>query len=61
MPVKLTKVGGKVRVSTPNGVKSRGTTPAKAQRQRNLLNAVEHDPSFKPYGARRSGRTRKAK
>ena len=39
---------GKVRVSTPNGVKSKGSTPANAKRQRNLLNAVEH--GWKPTG-----------
>jgi hypothetical protein len=49
MPVKLTKIGGgKVRVSTPNGVRSKATTPANAIKQRNLLNAIEHDPNFKP-------------
>lgn len=42
MPVKLTKVGGKVRVSTPNGVKAKGTSMAKAKSQQRLLNAVEH-------------------
>ena len=43
MPVKLTKLkNGKVRVSTPNGTKSKSTTPAKADAQRRLLNAVEH-------------------
>lgn len=43
MPVKLRKLkGGKVQVSTPSGVKSKGTTSAKAKKQRNLLNAVEH-------------------
>lgn len=43
MPVKLSKLkGGKVRVSTPNGTKAKATTPEKAKRQRNLLNAVEH-------------------
>jgi len=49
MPVKLKSVGkGKVQVSTPNGVKAKATTPAKAARQRNLLNAVEH--GWKPTG-----------
>lgn len=43
MPVKLRKLkSGKVRVSTPNGVKSKGSTPANAKRQKRLLNAVEH-------------------
>lgn len=43
MPVKLTKLkNGKVRVSTPNGVKSKGSTPENAKKQERLLNAVEH-------------------
>lgn len=43
MPVKLKSVGkGKVQVSTPNGVKAKSTTPAKAHAQQRLLNAVEH-------------------
>jgi hypothetical protein len=50
MPVKMTKLkSGKVRVSTPGGVKSKGSTPTNAKRQRNLLNAVEH--GWKPSGA----------
>lgn len=43
MPVKLRKLkGGKVRVSTPGGVKARATTAKKAAAQKRLLNAVEH-------------------
>jgi hypothetical protein len=43
MPVKTRKLkSGKVRVSTPGGVKSRATTPNKAAAQKRLLNAVEH-------------------
>jgi hypothetical protein len=43
MPVKITKSkGGCVKVSTPNGVKAKCTTPAKAKAQKRLLNAVEH-------------------
>lgn len=43
MPVKITKkAGGRVVVSTPNGTKAKSTTMAKAKKQRNLLNAVEH-------------------
>lgn len=45
-PVKITKAKGGVRVSTPNGVKSKKTTMAKAKKQKRLLNAVEH--GFKP-------------
>ena len=48
MPVILRKLkSGKVRVSTPGGVKSYGSTPKNAKRQRNLLNAVEHNPGFR--------------
>ena len=42
MPVKITKVGGGFRVSTPNGTKSKSTTKDKAEKQKRLLNAVEH-------------------
>ncbi len=43
MPVKIKSVGkGRVRVTTPHGTKSKSTTPAKAQAQKRLLNAVEH-------------------
>jgi hypothetical protein len=53
MPVKERRLpGGKVQVSTPNGVKSKGTTKKKADAQRNLLNAIEHDPGFKPRAKR---------
>lgn len=43
MPVKITKLkNGKVRVSTPSGVKAKATTMAKAKRMRTLLNAIDH-------------------
>jgi hypothetical protein len=42
MPVKIKKVSGGYQVSTPHGVKAKHTTEAKAIKQRNLLNAVEH-------------------
>lgn len=49
MPVKVKSVGhGKVQVRTPGGVKAKATTPAKAARQKRLLNAVEH--GWKPTG-----------
>jgi hypothetical protein len=48
MPVKVSKVKGGVRVTTPGGVKAKRTTPAKAEKQRRLLEAIEHDPTFKP-------------
>ena len=43
MPVKLTKLkSGKIRVRTPGGIKSKGSTLANAKKQERLLNAVEH-------------------
>jgi len=48
MPEKIRKVkGGKYEVRTPGGVKSRGTTKAKAEAQVRLLRAIEHNPDFK--------------
>lgn len=58
MPVKKRKLpGGKVRVSTPGGVKAKATTPAKAAAQERLLNAIEHNPDFKSRS--KSGKSRK--
>jgi hypothetical protein len=49
MPVTKKKVGrGKVQVRTPGGVKAKATTPANAKKQERLLNAIEHNPGFKP-------------
>lgn len=51
-PVKITKVkgtGGQYRVSTPSQVHAKGTTKAKAESQRRLLNAVEHS-DWRPTG-----------
>lgn len=43
MPYKAKAVGhGKVRVTSPHGVKAKATTPAKANAQMNLLRGVEH-------------------
>jgi hypothetical protein len=57
MPVKIRKVDG-YRVSTPHGVKAKHTTKAKAQKQRRLLNAVEH--GWKPTGVpKRARKSRK--
>jgi hypothetical protein len=48
MPYKTIKLkGGKVRVSSPSGVRAKFTTPTKAKKQIRLLNALEHDPSFR--------------
>jgi hypothetical protein len=47
MPVKIRKTGpGKYRVSTPGGVKAKGTIKAKAVKQARLIRAVKH--GFKP-------------
>lgn len=49
MPYKATPLkGGKVRVTSPHGVRAKATTPAKAKRQMRLLNAIEHNSSFRP-------------
>lgn len=48
MPVRIKKTDGKYQVSTPSGVKAKGTTKAKAKAQERLLNAVEH--GWKPTG-----------
>jgi len=49
VPVRFRKLkGGKVRVSTPGGVKAKKTTLKKAKAQKRLLQAVEH--GFKPTG-----------
>lgn len=42
MPVKVKRVGKKYRVSTPSGVKAKGTTARKAASQARLLRAVDH-------------------
>lgn len=46
MPAKVRKTDGKYRVSTPHGVKAKGTTKKKAEAQQRLLNAIDH--GFKP-------------
>ena len=52
MPVTKRKLpSGLVRVSTPGGVNSKGSTPANAAAQERLLNAVEH--GWKPTGLKR--------
>ena len=49
MPVRITKKDGHYSVSTPHGVKAKGTTKAKAESQKRLLDAVEH--GWKSTGA----------
>lgn len=49
MPVKITKTGkGGFKVATPSGIKSKNATKANAKAQKRLLNAIEHNPNFKP-------------
>jgi hypothetical protein len=48
MPVKIRKVKGGFRVSTPGGIKAKRTTKKKAEAQKRLLNAIEH--GWKPTG-----------
>jgi hypothetical protein len=43
MPVKIKKLkSGRYRVSTPGGVKAKGTTHKKAMAQKALINMKEH-------------------
>jgi hypothetical protein len=54
MPVKIRKKGNRYQVSTPHGIKSKGTTKEKAESQRRLINAVEH--GWTPgYGLKKKG------
>lgn len=52
MPYKKTKLSGKnkgkVRVSSPSGVKAKATTPEKGEAQMRLLRAIDH--GWKPTG-----------
>lgn len=54
MPVKEKKLpSGKVQVSTPGGIKAKATTKKKADAQARLLNAIDHNPNFKPRSGKR--------
>lgn len=55
MPVKIKKAGKKFQVSTPNGVKAKGTTKTKAESQERLLNAIDH--GWKPTRSKAIGRS----
>lgn len=51
MPVTVKKKkGGGYSVRTPGGVKAKKTTKKKAEAQKRLLNAIEHNPDFKSRG-----------
>ena len=47
-PIKIKKFDG-YKVSTPGGTKAKSTTKAKAQRQANLLRAIDHG-NWRPTG-----------
>jgi predicted HicB family RNase H-like nuclease len=50
MPVTVKKLPqGKFEVRTPNMVHAKATTEAKAKAQERLLNAIDHNPNFKPH------------
>lgn len=51
MPVKTRKKGKKYTVSTPGGVKAKGTTKEKAESQERLLRGIEH--GWKPTGKKK--------
>ena len=52
MPVSIRKKGKRYSVSTPGGVKAKGTTKAKAMAQKRLLMAIEHS-DWKPTGKKK--------
>lgn len=51
MPVKIKKVKGGYRVSTPHGTKAKKTSRKNAIKQKRLLQAIEH--GWKPTKKRR--------
>lgn len=63
MPVSISKTDGKYKVSTPHGVKSKGSTLRNAMAQKRLLNAVEHGwkPTGKKSNLKRIAMERRAK
>ena len=53
MPYKVTKVGkGKFKVTSPHGVKTKAGTKKNTAAQVRLLQAIEHNPDFKPRKGR---------
>ncbi len=52
MPVSIRRKGKCYSVRTPHGTKARCTTRRKAKAQERLLNAIEHNPGFRPRGRR---------
>lgn len=57
MPVSIRSVGGgRYQVRTPNQVHAKATTKAKAVKQERLLNAIEHNPNFRPRASKKAKR-----
>ena len=53
MPYELKKKGGGYAVVGPHGAKEKHGIPrGRAVRQMRLLEAIEHDPGFKPHGSK---------
>jgi len=49
MPYDIKKVGkGKFKVTSPHGTRAKHSTKRNAAAQVRLLQAIEHDPNFKP-------------
>lgn len=59
MPVTIRKKGSKYEVRTPQGVKAKGTTKAKAEAQQRLLKGIESG-KWRPTGKRGRRRTTRA-
>ncbi len=57
MPVRIRKVRGGYKVSTPHGTKANKTSLAKAKSQKKLLDAVEH--GWRPTGSKAKKRGKK--
>jgi hypothetical protein len=58
MPYKVKKNDGAYSVTSPRGTKAKNTTKKKAESQVRLLQAVEHNPDFKPRGGKKMRQTK---
>lgn len=58
MPVSIRRKGRCYQVRTPNRVHARCTSRKNAKAQERILNAVEHNPNWRPTG-RRARRSRR--
>lgn len=52
---KTTLPSGKIRVTSPHGVRAKATSKQKADAQIRLLNAIERDPTWRPTKGRAHG------